>query len=178
MPNSPELFVERIADHNNPLRQNLDRDYEVLGERLLRRRIQIESLVESAKTFGVALPSWGVGTGGTRFARFPGLGEPRNIEEKLQDCAIVYQLTRTTPHVSLHIPWDKSADLAALLALAARLGLSFSAVNSNTFQDQDGQSHSYKFGGLTHVDKAVRQQAVEHHLECIEIGQALQDHYC
>ena len=176
MANSFELFVERIADHNNPLRQNLDRDYELLGERLIRRGIQIESLVESAKTFEVALPSWGVGTGGTRFARFPGLGEPRNVEEKLHDCAIVNQLTRTTPHVSLHIPWDKSGDLSALLALAARLGLSFSAVNSNTFQDQDGQSHSYKFGGLTHVDEAVRQQAIEHHLECIEIGQALGSH--
>ena len=63
--------------------------------------------------FAVAVPSWGVGTGGTRFARFPGTGEPRDIFDKLDDCAVIQQLTRATPTVSLHIPWDK-ADPAAL----------------------------------------------------------------
>ena len=52
-------------------------------------------------------------------------------------------------------------------------GLAFDAVNSNTFQDQPGQALSYKFGSLSHVDKAVRDQAIAHNLECIEIGKAI-----
>ena len=67
--------------------------------------------------YGVAIPSWGVGTGGTRFARFPGPGEPRDIFDKLDDCGVIHRLTGATPRVSLHIPWDK-ADPAALKAKA------------------------------------------------------------
>jgi L-rhamnose isomerase/sugar isomerase len=121
----------------------------------------------------VAVPSWGVGTGGTRFARFPGEGEPRDIYEKLEDCATIFKLVRSTPAVSLHIPWDKPDDAARLREFAAARGLHFDAMNSNTFQDQPGQKLSYKFGSLTHHDRAVRQQAIEHNIECMEIGQAL-----
>ena len=93
------------------------------------------------------MPTWGVGTGGTRFARFPGPGEPRNVFDKLDDCAAIHQLTRATPTVSPHFPWDKAERLCGLCANAAKaLGLGFDAVNSNTFQDQPGQKLSYKFG--------------------------------
>ncbi|HXV29788.1 MAG TPA: L-rhamnose catabolism isomerase [Sinorhizobium sp.] len=151
----------------------LARDYESLGERLLRRGIDINAIKKKVAAYGVAVPSWGVGTGGTRFARFPGLGEPRNIFDKLEDCGVIQQLTRATPTVSLHIPWDKVADLKALKQKATVLGLGFDAMNSNTFSDAPGQPHSYKFGSLTHTDAATRRQAVEHNLECIEIGKAL-----
>jgi L-rhamnose isomerase/sugar isomerase len=114
-----------------------------------------------------------VGTGGTRFARFPGVGEPRNVLEKLDDCAVIHGLTRATPAVSLHLPWDRSDDYRALKERAASLGLAFDAVNSNTFQDQPGQPHSYRYGSLTHTDSAVRDQAVEHNLEVIRIGRML-----
>ena len=46
-------------------------------------------------------------------------------------------------------------------------------MNSNTFQDQPGQTLSYKFGSLSHSQKAVRDQAVAHNVECIEIGEKL-----
>ncbi|WP_428671238.1 L-rhamnose catabolism isomerase [Roseibium sp.] len=151
---------------------NLKRDYETLGERLARGGIAIDRIKEKVAAYGVAIPSWGVGTGGTRFARFPGKGEPRHIFDKLEDCAVIQQLTRATPNVSLHIPWDK-ADPADLKAKAGALGLGFDAMNSNTFQDQPGQAHSYKFGSLTHTDPATRRQAIEHNLECIEIGKAI-----
>ena len=42
-----------------------------------------------AVDFEVAVPSWGVGTGGTRFARFPGPGEPVDVFDKLDDCAVI-----------------------------------------------------------------------------------------
>ena len=121
----------------------------------------------------MAVPSWGVGTGGTRFARFPGVGEPRNIFEKLEDCGTIFKLVRSTPAVSLHIPWDKPDSASELREFAARRGLHFDAMNSNTFQDQQGQALSYKFGSLTHPDLAVRREAVEHNLECIELGGSL-----
>ena len=133
----------------------LRRDYNSLGERLARRGVDIEALKEKAAAFGVAAPSWAVGTGGTRFARFPGPGEPRDIFDKLEDCAVIHRLTGATPTVSLHIPWDR-ADPAALRDKAADLGLGFDAINSNTFADAPGQPLSYKFGSLSHTDPAVR----------------------
>ncbi|SDM54392.1 L-rhamnose isomerase / sugar isomerase [Janthinobacterium sp. OK676] len=163
----------RVADHNAKLQANLEADYAALGGVLERRGQDIEQLTALAQTFAVAVPSWGAGTGGTRFARFPGLGEPRNVFEKLEDCAVIHQLTRATPAVSLHFPWDKVSDTAALRDIAASHGLGFDAVNSNTFQDQAGQAQSYKYGSLTSHSAAVRAQAIEHNIECIELGRAL-----
>jgi L-rhamnose isomerase / sugar isomerase len=150
----------------------LSEDYASLAARLARRGVDIAAIKAKVAAFGVAVPSWGVGTGGTRFARFPGGGEPRHIFDKLEDCAVIQQLTRATPTVSLHIPWDK-ADPKELKDKAKSLGLGFDAMNSNTFQDQPGQKHSYKFGSLSNEKKATRNQAIEHNIECIEIGRAL-----
>jgi len=163
-------FVEK---RNAAERSALDEDYASLGHRLARRSIDIEAITSAVAAFAVAVPTWGVGTGGTRFARFPGPGEPRGILDKLDDCATIQRLVRATPTVSPHFPWDKATDFAALRQEAAARGLAFDAVNSNTFQDQAGQKHSYKFGSLSHVDKATREQAVAHNVECIEIGQKL-----
>ncbi|MDX2030610.1 MAG: L-rhamnose catabolism isomerase [Blastocatellia bacterium] len=168
-----EISDEFIVEQNGKAQSWLDEDYAHLGRQLERRGLDIEALTARAQSFQVAVPSWGVGTGGTRFARFPGVGEPRGIYEKLEDCAAIFQLVRATPAVSLHIPWDKPENAAELRAFAEARGLRFDAMNSNTFQDQPGQRHSYKFGSLTHPDAAVRQQAVEHNIECIEIGRTL-----
>ncbi|MEX8495024.1 L-rhamnose catabolism isomerase [Sphaerotilus sp.] len=162
-----------IAAHNAPLLRHLTNDYAHLGEQLARRGVDIETIRAQVAAFGVAIPSWGVGTGGTRFARFPGQGEPRHVFDKLQDCGVIQQLGRATPTVSLHIPWDKCSDWSELRQAAASHGLAFDAMNSNTFSDQKGQAHSYKFGSLTHTDAATRAQAVAHNLECIAIGQQL-----
>lgn len=167
------MIDKHIIDAENEKRiKGLQADFDALGEHLDRRGISIDSVRSKVAAYGVAVPSWGVGTGGTRFARFPGGGEPRHIFDKLDDCGVIQALTRATPSVSLHIPWDK-APAADLKAKAEEVGLDFDAMNSNTFQDQPGQAHSYKFGSLSHTDKATRQQAVEHNLECIEIGQGI-----
>jgi len=162
-----------IADQNRKAQAWLDEDYEHLGRVLRRRGLDIEDLVRRAQAFQVAVPSWGLGTGGTRFARFPGPGEPRDIFEKLEDCGTVFKLVRSTPAVSLHIPWDKPESPSELRRFAEQRGLHFDAMNSNTFQDQPEQRHSYKFGSLTHPERAVREQAVAHNVECIEIGRTL-----
>ena len=166
---SPDL-VESLNAKAAPAH---DDDFASLGRQLARRGIDIEAIVARAMAWSVAVPTWGVGTGGTRFARFPGKGEPRNIHDKLADCGVIQQLTRGTRTVSPHIPWDKVSDYNALRQEAAQYELGFDAVNSNTFQDQDGQAHSYKFGSLANADAATRAQAVAHNIECIEIGRAL-----
>lgn len=162
-----------IEEDNRVRSATLAADYAALGERLARRGVDIESVTRRARQFAIAVPSWGVGTGGTRFARFPGPGEPRHVFDKLEDCAVIQQLVRCTPRVSPHFPWDRVDDFAELRQHADALGLGFDAVNSNTFQDQPGQPLSYKFGSLSHVDPAVREQAVAHNLECIEWGRVL-----
>lgn len=162
-----------VADQNAKLEAGLQADYEALGGMLARRGLDIEELTRLAQTFQVAVPSWGAGTGGTRFARFAGRGEPRNVFEKLEDCSVINQLTRATSGVSPHFPWDKPSDARELRQAADSLGLVFDAVNSNTFQDQQGQEQTYKFGSLTAQSKEVRAQAIAHNIECIELGRAL-----
>ncbi len=173
MANRFEIEDAVIAEQNEKAKAWVVDDFDHLAGQLRRRNIDIENLLAKAQAFRVAVPSWGVGTGGTRFARFPGIGEPRNIFEKLDDCATIFKLVRTTPAVSLHIPWDKPDSTVHLREYAGQLGLNFDATNSNTFQDQPGQKLSYKFGSLTHPEPAVRRQAIEHNIECIEIGKAL-----
>ena len=166
------ISKDQIDRANAKREAALRADYDALGDHLARRGIDIAAIKAKVAAYGVAVPSWGVGTGGTRFARFPGEGEPRDIFDKLEDCGVIQQLTRATPTVSLHIPWDK-APAADLLAKAAEVGLGFDAMNSNTFQDSPGQALSYKYGSVSHADAAVRAQAVAHNLECIEIGRAI-----
>jgi L-rhamnose isomerase / sugar isomerase len=164
---------EFVAEQNEREQAAHAEDYAALGRQLERRSISIEAMTERAMAYSVAVPTWGVGTGGTRFARFPGPGEPRHIHDKLEDCGVIHQLTRTTPQVSPHFPWDVVADYNALRQEAAQFELGFDAVNSNTFQDQKAQKLSYKFGSLAHADKSVRRQAIEHNLACIEAGKQL-----
>lgn len=167
------LSDDLIAEANARNLTALDEDYAALGRKLGRTGIDIGAIKDRVGAFSVAVPSWGAGRGGTRFAKFPIPGEPTNIHEKLEDCAVIQQLSRVTPRVSPHFPWDKVSDYGALREEAASLGLGFDAVNSNTFQDQPGQAQTYATGSLSSTVEATRQQAVEHNIECIEIGQKL-----
>ena len=173
MPYADPRDANYIASANKSLAGALSSDYTALGAQLERRGTKIDDITRAVANFKVAVPSWGVGTGGTRFGRFPGPGEPRNVFEKLEDCAVIHKLTGATPTVSLHIPWDKTDDYLALREHGAALGLGFDAMNSNTFQDQVGQPLSYQFGSLTHTNEAVRAQAVAHNVECITAGKKL-----
>jgi L-rhamnose isomerase/sugar isomerase len=165
-----ETFIQRA---NSAVSAALEEDYDHLARRLARQGIDAESLVQRAMAFTVAVPTWGLGSGGTRFARFPIPGEPRNVFERLEDCEVLLKLTRATPGVSMHIPWDKTGNAREVRAFAEARGLFIDSTNSNTFQDQPGQPLSYKFGSLSHTDAAVRRQAIDHNLECLEIGAAV-----
>lgn len=130
----------------------------------------IDNVINKLMEFQIAIPTWALGTGGTRFGRFSGGGEPRTLEEKIEDIGLLHQLNRSSGAISLHIPWDIPTDHNAIKALAALNGLRFDAMNSNTFQDHKRQPYSYKFGSLQNVNKAIRKQAIEHNIEVIRQG--------
>lgn len=134
---------------------------------------KVEEVISKLIKFQIAIPSWALGTGGTRFGRFSGGGEPRSLEEKIEDIGLLHKLNQSSGAISLHIPWDIPTDYDAIKSLASHHHLRFDAMNSNTFQDQADQKLSYKFGSLQHVDKAVRQQAIDHNIEVIRQGVAL-----
>src|SRR3989442_12950554 len=125
-----------IAAQNEKSKESVAEDFDHLAKKLRRRDVDIEDLVTKAQALSVAIPSWGVGTGGTRFARFPGEGEPRDIFEKLEDCGTIFKLVRSTPAVSLHIPWDKPDNAAHLAEFARPRASNFAAIHSHTIQNQ------------------------------------------
>ena len=132
-----------------------------------------KAFITKIKDLQIGIPSWALGTGGTRFGRFSGGGEPRTLEEKIEDIGLLHQLNQSSGAISLHIPWDIPKDSNKIKSQASALNLKIDAVNSNTFQDQPDQPLSYKFGSLQHVDKRVRDQAIAHNIEVINQGIAL-----
>jgi len=156
----------KIEEHNEPLLKNHKRNFDFIAFGIN----NIDSVLQKLIDFQVAIPSWALGTGGTRFGRFSGGGEPRMLEDKIEDIGLLHALNKSSGAISLHIPWDIPTNAANIKALAAQNGLRFDAMNSNTFQDQPDQKLSYKFGSLQHVDKAVRKQAIEHNIEVIKYG--------
>lgn len=162
------MRIEKVSiqGHNEPLLAEHSRRFNFIQEGI----DNAEDILQKLISFQVAIPSWALGTGGTRFGRFAGGGEPRSLEEKIEDIGLLHALNNSSGAISLHIPWDIPGDAAHIKALAAANGLKFDAMNSNTFQDQPGQALSYKFGSLQHVNKAVRRQAIEHNIEVIKHG--------
>lgn len=158
-----------IEKHNQQDEEKHRRRFDFLSQEI----DGTEDVVEKLARFDIAIPSWALGTGGTRFGRYAGKGEPGSLEQKIEDVGLLHALNRSSGAISLHIPWDIPEDPDAIKDLAASHDIRFDAVNSNTFQDQPGQAHSYKFGSLHHVDKAVRKQAIAHNLEVIKQGDAL-----
>lgn len=158
-----------IDEHNASLLADHKRRFDFVSEDIAALDDVLQKLID----FQVAIPSWALGTGGTRFGRFPGGGEPRNLEEKIEDIGLLHSLNQSSGAISLHIPWDIPENPKAIKILAAQHNIRFDAVNSNTFQDQKDQQYSYKFGSLQHVRKDVRQQAIDHNLEVIRYGREL-----
>lgn len=156
----------KIEEHNQALLDDHKRKFEFIAGGIN----DVEGVLRKLVDFQVAIPSWALGTGGTRFGRFSGAGEPGSLEEKMEDVGLLHALNQSSGAISLHIPWDIPENYAAIKALAAQLGLRFDAINSNTFQDQKEQELSYKFGSLQHVDKSVRRQAIAHNIEVIKHG--------
>ncbi|WP_187262706.1 sugar isomerase [Pontibacter beigongshangensis] len=162
-----------IEKHNHANQSLHKKKFEGLSAVLGDEGHDVKTILEKIAAFQIAIPSWALGTGGTRFGRFAGGGEPRSLEEKIEDVGLLHALNQSSNSISLHIPWDIPKDPKAITQLASSFELGFDAVNSNTFQDQADQKESYKFGSLSHTDKSVRDQAVQHNIEVIRHGVAL-----
>ncbi|MDX2304306.1 MAG: sugar isomerase [Microscillaceae bacterium] len=161
-----QITQKDIQRHNEGLLKKHQNRYAYLKDEIPDTAQILQKLMD----FQIAIPSWALGTGGTRFGRFPGGGEPRDLEEKMEDVALLHALNCSSGAISLHIPWDIPQNPAHIRQLAAQLGLRFDAVNSNTFQDQPNQKHSYKFGSLQNAKPEIRKQAIDHNLEVIRYG--------
>ena len=165
------MLIEKykIQESNDQFAKEHQRKFEYVASSIK----NTESIIQKLVDFQIAIPSWALGAGGTRFGRFSIGGEPGNLEEKIEDVGLLHALNQSSGAISLHIPWDIPENATSIKTLAAQHGLRFDAVNSNTFQDQKGQEHSYKFGSLQHADKAVRRQAIQHNIEVIKHGVAV-----
>ncbi|HEY4874079.1 MAG TPA: sugar isomerase, partial [Puia sp.] len=162
------MLIEKnkIDEHNQSLSKDHQRKFKFLAD----ETDNIENILKKLMAFQIAIPSWALGSGGTRFGRFSIGGEPRDLEEKIEDVGLLHALNKSSGAISLHIPWDIPKDTVHIKSLASEFDLKFDAMNSNTFQDQPGQQLSYKFGSMQHVDKEVRKQAIEHNIEVIKYG--------
>ncbi|MFB6214670.1 MAG: sugar isomerase, partial [Candidatus Bipolaricaulia bacterium] len=138
--------------------------YEILKQELAQRGVNLEKVKESIKDLNIETPSWGYSNAGTRFGTFEEPYAARNVEDRLEDAAKVHELTGGSPSVAIHIPWDETSNYGKLREKAERLGVEIGAVNPNLFEDYD-----YKFGSLAHPDSSVREKAVDHVFDCIEV---------
>jgi L-rhamnose isomerase / sugar isomerase len=158
-----------IQQHNNS-QKNHAFVFEATASILEKNNIDVAAIIKQVQQLQVAIPSWALGTGGTRFGRFAGGGEPSTLQDKIADVALIKTLSGATNSISLHIPWDIPNDIKAIQTLLFANGLTIDSVNSNTFQDQASQVHSYKYGSLCHTDAAIRKQAIAHNIDVINHG--------
>lgn len=168
-----KIQQEQISDYNQQELKNHSESFDFLANRLANNGHNVNDIVSNLADFQVAIPSWALGAGGTRFGRFGFYGEPSNLEEKIDDIGVLHSLTQTAGAVSLHIPWDIPSDYNAIKEKANALNIKFDAVNSNTFQDQKNAAETYKYGSLSNTSKTVREQAIQHNLDVIKIGDKL-----
>jgi L-rhamnose isomerase / sugar isomerase len=155
-----------IDEHNQTQLKDHKRKFNYAGDDIK----NIDSVIQKLVEFQIAIPSWALGTGGTRFGRFTGSGEPRSLEEKIEDVGLLHNLNQSSGAISLHIPWDIPTNAQNIRSLAAMHGLRFDAMNSNTFQDQPDQQLTYKYGSMQNVNPEIRKQAVDHNIEVINYG--------
>ena len=163
----------KIEDKNNKELTQHKESFDFLSNSLSKNGHNVDNIITKLADFQVAIPSWALGAGGTRFGRFSYGGEPSSLEEKINDIGVIHSLTQTAGAISLHIPWDIPKDYNAIKELANSHDIVFDAVNSNTFQDQKNAKESYKFGSLSNISKAVRDQAIQHNIDVVNIGEKL-----
>lgn len=140
--------------------------YQVLVEGMERDGVDVAAVKAQLKQQHIETPSWGYANSGTRFKAFPHPGAARTTREKLDDAAMVHQMTGIAPSVALHIPWDKpeDGDYGAMREYAEQRGISLGAINPNVFQEE-----MYMLGSFGNPSAATREMALDHILECCEI---------
>jgi L-rhamnose isomerase/sugar isomerase len=119
----------------------------------------------------IELPSWGFANTGTRFGKFMEPSAATCIEEKLADASFVHELTGSCPSVAVHVAWDfrnNGEDAASVSDKARELGISIGSINPTLFEEQH-----YKYGSLGNPDAGIREAAVQHIKDSIEIARKI-----
>ncbi|MDT0687213.1 sugar isomerase [Autumnicola psychrophila] len=168
-----KISTDQISALNKKQEDSYNSELDFLRNKFAKRGIEVDEIIHKVADFQVAIPSWALGAGGTRFGRFSFGGEPASLEQKLDDIGVLHALTKTAGAVSLHIPWDIPSDVKAIKEVAKSHGISFDAMNSNTFQDQPNAKETYKFGSLSNTNAASRDYAIQHNKDVINIGKEL-----
>jgi L-rhamnose isomerase/sugar isomerase len=133
---------------------------------------QTDTIMRALDAFAIELPSWGFANTGTRFGKFTQPAAATTTAEKFADSGTVHRFTGVCPTIALHALWDLPggvADCADVQAQAAEHGLRPGSINPNVFQDQ-----CYKYGSLGNPEASIRQTAMDHILECVQIQKQLQ----
>jgi L-rhamnose isomerase/sugar isomerase len=167
------ISKDQITSHDQNSFDHHGQRFDFLANALDKKGVNIVNLLKKISDFQVAIPSWALGAGGTRFGRYSYHGEPGSLEQKIHDVGLIHALTQSAGAISLHIPWDIPKEPQKIVELTKSLGLTFDAMNSNTFQDQPDQKHSYKFGSLSSTDDKARQHAIQHNIDVIRLGEQL-----
>ena len=132
----------------------------------------IERINKALDQFRIEIPSWGFANTGTRFGKFIQDAAATTTAEKFADAGEVFRLTGITPTVALHVLWDMPKgldDIATIRALEREHGVRAGSINPNLFQAQE-----YKFGSIANPSAEIRQMALQHILDSVEIGKALE----
>jgi L-rhamnose isomerase / sugar isomerase len=132
----------------------------------------LDLAVQALDSFRIEIPSWGFANTGTRFGKFVQAAAASTVEEKFADAAEVNRLTGVTPTIALHVLWDLPNgidDVPEIQELERRFGIRAGSINPNLFQNQE-----YKFGSLCNPLAQIREKAVAHVLDSIEIAKRLE----
>ena len=129
-----KINTDQLSEFNKKQNDSFENEIDYIKNKFAKKGISIDEIIQKLADFQVAIPSWALGAGGTRFGRFSYGGEPSSLEQKLDDIGILHALTKTAGAVSLHIPWDIPEDVNAIKDIAKSHDIIFDAMNSNTFQ--------------------------------------------
>jgi L-rhamnose isomerase/sugar isomerase len=132
---------------------------------------KFQRVAKALDNFPIEIPSWGFANTGTRFGKFLQVAAATSIEDKFADAAQINLLTGATPTMGLHVEWDLPdgvANVPRIRALEKKYRIRAGSINPNLFQSQE-----YKFGSICNPDAEVRQKALAHLLDCVEIARQL-----
>ncbi|MGF1484053.1 MAG: TIM barrel protein [Opitutales bacterium] len=138
------------------------------------KKSQIDCALHALDSFEIETPSWGYADTGTRFGKFFQDAAAIDTADKFADAGAVHAHTGCCPTVAVHVLWDfqSGEDPAAVARLARKHGVKIGSINPNVFQDQQ-----YKLGSFSNPDAKVRAQALQHCLDCIDIGKKVKSRY-
>jgi len=149
-----------------------DRSLELLRAQFSKQNIDFEHVIRRIQEFQIAIPSAALGNGRANNKKSRTGGEPRNLMEKLEDIGLLKQLTCKTDSVSVYIPWDLPEDFKEVKDFAKEVNLEFDTMNSTSSQDKN-QKEYVKLGSLGNPNKAIREEAIAHNVDVINIGKKL-----